>query len=85
MRRTESGSNPLWLMQLNQLLYGGSSTNTGETVRYCGILYKSVAHTDLLYVSESWLVMVSMDLRGDTDPEGEPTTLILGKPGLHPL
>ena len=35
-------------------------TNTGETVRERGIIYKAVAQSVLLYRSESWLVMGEM-------------------------
>ena len=35
-------------------------TKTGETVQYRGILYKSVAHTAILYGSYSWVVMGEM-------------------------
>ena len=34
--------------------------NKVETVRACGIIYKTVAHTVLLYGSESWVVTGEM-------------------------
>ena len=35
-------------------------TNMRVTVQYCGKVYKTVAQSVLLYISESWLVMGTM-------------------------